>query len=106
MIVTTTPSIEGKPIVEYKGLVSATAIHGIHVGKDFLAAGRNLVGGRSKTYENELDKGQAEAMAELESAAAGLGANAIVGVTLDHEALGQSGNMLMISVTGMAVVVQ
>jgi len=104
MIVTTTPSIEGRPVIEYKGLVSATAIHGINVGKDFLAAGRNLVGGRSKSYESELDKGQAETMAELESAAADLGANAIVGVTLDIEALG-SGNMLMVSATGTAVVV-
>jgi uncharacterized protein YbjQ (UPF0145 family) len=104
MIVTTTPTIEGRPIREYKGLVSATAIHGIHVGKDFLAAGRNLVGGRSKTYENELDRGQSEAMAELEAAAATLGADAVVGVRLDIEALGQSGNMLMVSATGTAVV--
>jgi uncharacterized protein YbjQ (UPF0145 family) len=106
MIVTTTPTVEGMPIVEYKGLVSATAIHGIHIGKDFMAAGRNLVGGRSKTYEDELDKGQSEAMAEMEKAAADLGANAIVGVTLDIEALGNAGNMLMVSVTGTAVVVR
>jgi uncharacterized protein YbjQ (UPF0145 family) len=105
MIVTTTPAIEGRRIGEYKGVVSGTAIHGINIGKDFLAAGRNLVGGRSKAYENELDKGQSEAMAEMESAAAELGANAIVGVTLDVEALGQ-GNMLMVSVTGTAVVVE
>ena len=73
MIVTTTANIEGKSIVEYKGVVSATAIHGIAVGKDFKAKGRNLVGGRSKTYENEIDKGQNEAMAEMESAAAARG---------------------------------
>ena len=104
MIVTTTPTVEGMQIVEYKGLVSATSIHGIHIGKDFMAAGRNLVGGRSKTYEDELDKGQSEAMAEMEKAAADVGANAIVGVTLDIEALG-TGNMLMVTMTGTAVVV-
>ena len=106
MIVTTTPTIEGMPIVEYKGVVSATAIHGIHIGKDFLAAGRNLVGGRSKTYGDELDKGQSEAMAEMGSAAEALGANAVVGVTLDIESLGNQGNMLMVTVAGTAVVVQ
>jgi uncharacterized protein YbjQ (UPF0145 family) len=106
MLATTTPTFEGKTIVEYKGLVSATAIHGIHVGKDFMAGARNLVGGRSKTYEDELDKGQSEAMAEMESAAEALGANAVVGVRIDIEALGQTGNMLLVSVTGTAVVVQ
>ena len=104
MIVTTTPTIEGRPIVEYKGIVSGTAIHGINIGKDFKAMGRNLVGGRSKTYEDELDQGQSEAMAELEQAADGLGANAVVGVRLDVEALG-SGNMLLVSVVGTAVTV-
>jgi uncharacterized protein YbjQ (UPF0145 family) len=106
MIATTTPGIEGKRIVEYKGIVSGNAIHGINVGKDFMAMGRNLVGGRSKSYEGELDKGQSEAMAEMEAAAADLGANAVVGVTLDVEALGQNGNMLLVSVTGTAVVVE
>jgi uncharacterized protein YbjQ (UPF0145 family) len=105
MIITTTPGIEGRRIAEYRGVVSGTAIHGINVGKDFLAAGRNLVGGRSKAYESELDKGQSEAMAEMEKAAADLGANAVVGVALDVEALGQ-GNMLMVSVSGTAVVVE
>jgi len=105
MITTTTPGVEGRRIVDYKGLVAGTAIHGINVGKDFLAAGRNLSGGRSKAYEGELDKGQSEAVAEMESAAADLGANAIVGVSLDVEALGQ-GNMLMVSVTGTAVVLE
>ena len=104
MIVTTTPTIEGRPIVEYQGIVSGTAIHGINLGKDFKAMGRNLVGGRSKTYEDELDQGQNEAMAELEQAADGLGANAVVGVRLDVEALG-SGNMLLVSVVGTAVTV-
>jgi uncharacterized protein YbjQ (UPF0145 family) len=105
MIITTTPNLEGHRIVEYKGAASATAIHGINVGKDFLAAGRNLVGGRSISYENELDRGQSEATAEIQQAAEGLGANAVVGVTLDVEALG-TGNMLMVSMTGTAVVIE
>ena len=104
MIVTTTPTIEGRPISEYQGIVSGTAIHGINIGKDFKAMGRNLVGGRSKTYEDELDQGQSEAMAELEQAAVGLGANAVVGVRLDVEALG-NGSMLLVSVVGTAVTV-
>jgi len=106
MIVTTTETVEGMPIVEYKGLVSATAIHGINVGRDFKAIGRNIVGGRAKSYEDELDKGQSEAMAELESAAAALGANAIVGVSVDIEAMGSNGSMLLVNATGTAVVVK
>lgn len=104
MIITTTSNIEGHRIAEYKGPVSSTAIHGIALGKDFKAAGRNLVGGRSKTYEDEITQGQAEALAELEAAAANLGANAIVGMVIDNEALG-NGNMLMVSITGTAVVI-
>jgi uncharacterized protein YbjQ (UPF0145 family) len=92
-------------ITDYRGVVSGTAIHGINIGRDFLAAGRNLVGGRSKSYENELDQGQSEAMAEMQDAAAALGANAIVGVSLDVEALGAQNNMLLVSVAGTAVVV-
>lgn len=106
MIASTTDTIEGHRIVEYKGIVSSTAIHGINIGKDFMAAGRNLVGGRAKSYENELDKGQGEALEELQKAAEALGANAIVGVTLDTEALGSTGNMLMVNMTGTAVVVE
>ena len=106
MIVTTTDDLEGWKVVEYKGIVSGTAIHGINIGKDFLAAGRNLVGGRSKAYENELDRGQAEAMAEMQEAAASLGGNAVVGVRMDVEALGAQNNMLMVTVSGSAVVVR
>lgn len=106
MITTTTPGVEGRRVVEYKGIVVGNAIHGINIGKDFMAMGRNLVGGRTKSYEDELDKGQSEAMAEMESAAADLGANAVVGVTVDVESLGSNGNMLMVSVTGTAVVVE
>jgi uncharacterized protein YbjQ (UPF0145 family) len=105
MIATTTPGVEGSRILEYKGIVSGNAIHGINIGKDFMAMGRNLVGGRTKSYEGELDKGQAEAMAEMESAAADLGANAIVGVSLDVESRG-NGNMLLVSLTSSAVVIE
>ena len=106
MLITTTPNIVGMPITEYRGLVSGTAIHGINIGKDFLAAGRNFVGGRSKAYENELDKGQSEALAEMEKAAAALGSNTVVGVKLNVEPLGAQNNMLMVSVSRTVVLVQ
>jgi uncharacterized protein YbjQ (UPF0145 family) len=104
VIVTTTSTIEGTTITEYKGLVSGTAIHGVHVGKDFKALGRNIVGGRATAYEDEIGKGQTEASAEMEAAAAALGANAIVGVSLDLEAVGSNGSMLLVNVSGTAVV--
>jgi uncharacterized protein YbjQ (UPF0145 family) len=105
MIITTTSTIEGRSITEYKGLVSGTAIHGVHVGKDFKALGRNIVGGRATAYEDEIGKGQGEASAEMEAAAAALGANAVVGVSLDFEAVGSNGSMLLVNVSGTAVVV-
>ena len=103
MIITTTDAIEGHRVVEYQGLVSSTAIHGVAVGKDIKAIGRNIVGGRATVYENELDGGQVEAMAELQEAAEKLGANAIVGVNIDYEAVAEK--MLMVSMTGTAVVI-
>ena len=105
MIVTTTSTVEGRPIAEYKGIVSGTAIHGVNVGKDFKALGRNLVGGRADVYEDEIDKAQNEAMAEMQKAAEELGANAIVGVSLDFEGVGSNGSMLLVTVAGTAVVV-
>ena len=106
MIVTTTESLEGMSIVEYKGVVSGTAIHGVHVGKDFKALGRNLVGGRADVYEDEIGKAQNEAMAEMQKAAEDLGATAIVGVSLDVEGVGANGSMLLVTVAGTAVVVK
>ncbi len=103
MIITTTDAIEGHRLVEYKGVVSSTAIHAVAVGKDIRAIGRNLVGGRATVYENEVDEGQVEAMAELQEAAEKLGANAIVGVSIDYEAVADK--MLMVSMTGTAVVI-
>jgi uncharacterized protein YbjQ (UPF0145 family) len=105
MIVTTTDSLEGRSIVEYKGLVSGTAIHGVNVGKDFKALGRNLVGGRAGAYEDEIDQGQIEAMAEMQKAAEDLGANAIVGASIDVEGVGANGSMLLVTLSGTAVVV-
>jgi len=105
MIVTTTDSIAGMSITDYKGIVSGTAIHGVNVGKDFKAFGRNIVGGRASAYEDEIDKGQGEAMAEMQKAAEDLGANAIVGVSLDIEGVGTNTSMLLVTVSGTAVVV-
>ena len=105
MIVTTTSTVEGRPIAEYKGIVGGTAIHGVNLGKDFKAFGPHVVGGRAGAYEGEVGKGQGEAMAEMQQAAEQLGANAIVGVSLDVEGVGTNGSMLLVTLSGTAVVV-
>ena len=104
MIVSTTPSLEGYRIQEYKGVVFGEVIAGINLFKDFGAGLTNLFGGRSDGYEEELLNARSTAMAEMEARAVKLGANAVVGVDIDYEVLGQ-GNMLMVSATGTAVVV-
>lgn len=106
MIVTTTPSIEGKRITRYCGVVAGEAILGANVFKDFFAGIRDIVGGRSGTYERELQKAREIALRELEQRAAEAGANAAVGVDLDFEVLGQGNGMLMVSASGTAVVVE
>jgi len=106
MIVTTTPSIEGKKIVEYKGIVSSEVIVGVNLVKDLFASITDIFGGRSGTYENELIRAREEALQELQNRAAILGANAVVGIDIDYEVLGANGSMLMVSVTGTAVVVE
>ena len=106
MIVTTTPSIEGKHITRYCGVVAGEAILGANVFKDFFAGIRDIVGGRSGTYERELQKAREIALKELEQRAAEAGANAVVGVDLDFEVLGQGNGMLMVSASGTAVVVE
>lgn len=106
MIVTTTPSIEGQPITKYCGVVAGEAILGANMFKDMFAGIRDLVGGRSATYERELQKAREIALRELQERAAALGANAVVGVDLDYEVLGQGNGMLMVSASGTAVVVQ
>lgn len=106
MLVTTTPSIEGKHITDYLGIVAGEAILGANLFKDLFAGIRDLVGGRSSTYERELQRARDIAMEEMEQRAADLGANAVVGVDLDYEVLGQGNGMLMVSASGTAVVVE
>ena len=106
MIVTTTPSIEGKRITQYCGVVAGEAILGANVFKDLFAGLRDIVGGRSGMYERELQKARDIAMRELQQRAADLGANAVVGIDLDYEVLGQGNGMLMVSASGPAVVAE
>lgn len=103
MIVTTTPTIEGQPIRKYLGIVTGEAIVGANVFKDLFAGITDIVGGRAAVYEKELQYARTIATQELEERAAEMGANAVVGVDLDYEVLGQSGSMLMVSVSGTAV---
>ncbi|MBN8510657.1 MAG: heavy metal-binding domain-containing protein [Burkholderiales bacterium] len=103
MIVTTTPGIEGKAISAYLGIVAGEAIMGANVFKDLFAGIRDIVGGRSGTYERELQRAREIALAELAERAQALGANAVVGVDLDYEVLGQGNSMLMVSASGTAV---
>ena len=104
MLVTTTPSIEGKRITKYLGIVTGEAILGANVFKDVFAGIRDIVGGRSATYERELQRARDMALTEIEAKAQQLGANAVVGVDLDYEVLGQNNGMLMVAVSGTAVV--
>lgn len=106
MIVTTTNNVEGKRIVEYKGIVCGEVISGVNFVKDFAAGLSNFFGGRSKSYESELIQAREEALEELKQRASRLGANAVIGVDIDYEVLGQGGNMLMVTASGTAVVVE
>ncbi len=105
MIITTTQSIEGRRIVEYKGIVFGEVISGVNFVKDFAAGIRDIFGGRSQTYETELMEARTEAMREMEMRASQMGANAVVGVDVDYEVLGQGGSMLMVTASGTAVVI-
>lgn len=102
---TTTPSFEGKTIQEYKGIVTSETIIGANVFRDFLASMRDFFGGRSSSYEEVLMKAKQTALQELCDNARALGANAVVGVDLDYETVGQSGSMLMVVASGTAVVI-
>lgn len=106
MIITTTPSVEGKKIAEYKGIVFGEIISGVNFLKDIAAGFRNFFGGRSDSYEGELIEAREAALREMESRAAKLGANAVVGVNIDYEVLGQGGDMLMVTASGTAVYVE
>lgn len=104
MLVLTTPSIEGAKITDYQGLVSGEAILGANVFKDLFASIRDIVGGRSGAYEEELRKAKDIAIDEMLDQAQRLGANAVIGVDLDYETIGSGGgNMLMVSASGTAV---
>ncbi len=106
MITTTTPSIEGKRIVEYKGIVFGEVVSGVNFIRDFAASLSNVFGGRSGSYEEELVQARQNALREMEQRAYEMGANAIVGVDIDYEVLGEANGMLMVTASGTAVVVQ
>jgi uncharacterized protein YbjQ (UPF0145 family) len=105
MLITTTPQIEGKRITSYLGIVSGEAIMGADIFKDLFAGIRNIVGGRAAAYESELRRAKEIAIAEMAENAKTLGAAAVVGVDLDYETLGQGGNMLMVSASGILWIV-
>jgi uncharacterized protein YbjQ (UPF0145 family) len=104
MILTTTPTIEGKQIIEYKGIVFGEVVQGIDFIKDFAAGISNFFGGRSGSYEGELIEARGNALKELEQRARAMGANAVVGIDLDFEMLGANNGMMMVTATGTAVV--
>ena len=104
MLVTTTSTLQGKEVRQYLGLVSGEAILGANIFKDFFAGIRDIVGGRSAAYEEELKKAKTIALAEMMEEAKQLGANAVIGVDLDYETVGQTNGMLMVSASGTAVV--
>lgn len=103
MIVTTTPTVEGRIIGEYKGIVFGEVISGVNMFRDIGAGLRNIFGGRSSGYEDELQNARSEALAEMQRRASALGADAVVGVDVDYEVLGSDNGMLMVSVSGTAV---
>ena len=106
MIITTTQSIQGHEIREYKGLVSGEVIFGLNFVKDFFASVRDFVGGRSNTYEKAMVDGREQAQREMEQRARAMGANAIVGVSYGYETVGANGSMLLVSISGTAVVIE
>ena len=103
MIITTTNSIEGRPIEEYLGIVMGETIIGANIVKDIFAAVRDVVGGRAQAYEDALRGARQDALREMANRAQGLGADAVVGVDIDYEVLGRSGSMLMVTSAGTAV---
>ncbi|WP_108652990.1 heavy metal-binding domain-containing protein [Dongshaea marina] len=104
MILATTHQIDGRSVRDYRGIVVGEAILGANIFKDIFASIRDIVGGRSGAYEQELEKAREIAFAELTQKAAELGADAVIGIDLDYEVLGQNGGMLMVSISGTAVV--
>ena len=103
MILTTTPTIEGHTITEYKGVVFGEVIAGVNFIKDFGASIRNIIGGRSSSYEAEIIEARTQALKELEERAKAVGADAVIGIDIDYEVLGQNNGMLMVTASGTAV---
>ncbi len=105
MLLTTTPTIEGRPVVQYLGIVTSESIIGANFVRDFFASIRDVIGGRSGSYESVLREAKDAALRELQQEAERLGANAVVGVYLDYETVGGSGSMLMVTASGTAVII-
>lgn len=103
MIITTTNSVDGRPVREYKGIVMGEAIIGANILKDLFAAVRDVVGGRAGAYEDALRSARQEALREMANKAQELGADAVIGVDIDYEVLGKAGSMLMVTSAGTAV---
>lgn len=103
MLMTTTSSVEGRSITNYYGVVTGEAILGANLFRDLFAGIRDIVGGRSGAYEKELRKAREIAFEEIQNAAQDMGANAVVGIDIDYEVVGEKGGMLMVSVSGTAV---
>ena len=103
MILTTTPTVEGRTITEYKGVVFGEVIAGVNFIRDIAASIRNIIGGRSVSYEEELVKARNQAMDELANRAIEVGADAVVGIDVDYEVLGPDNGMLMVTASGTAV---
>lgn len=103
MILTTTPSVEGQTVQQYCGIVIGEAVMGANLFKDMFASIRDIVGGRSGSYEDELTRARKMAFSELEQEARNMGANAVVGIDIDYEVIGEKGSMLMVSISGTAV---
>ncbi|MEQ9265858.1 MAG: heavy metal-binding domain-containing protein [Balneolaceae bacterium] len=106
MVMTTTNQLEGKEVKKYLGVVTGEAILGANIFKDIFAGIRDIVGGRSASYERELQEARRIAFNELEEKAQRVGANAILGIDIDYETIGANGSMLMVSVTGTAVLAE
>ncbi len=103
MLMTTTTSIEGRPVTQYLGIVTGEVIVGANIFKDMFASIRDIVGGRSGAYESTLRDARKTALEEASAEARALGADAVIGIDLDYEVIGQGGSMLMVSASGTAV---
>lgn len=103
MLLSTTAVIEGRPVMEYLGVVTGETIIGANFVKDFFASIRDIVGGRSGSYEKVLREAKDTAMREMEERAASIGANAVIGIDIDYETMGQNGSMIMVTCSGTAV---